>query len=392
MNTNPRRSSRLRWFLLILLVLGLALGIVRALGKRSEQQKLANDAAAQLQQEPVFEIGQADVMTVVHTPLLSTVPVSGSLKAVQTVQIKARVAGELRDFVRREGETVRAGEVIARIDSADAQARVRQAGQQATAAQAQVAIAQRTQDNNQALVRQGFISPTALETSAASLAAAQANHQAALAALDIARKALDDTVLKAPLNGQISARLAQNGERLSVDARIAELVDLSAFEVEVALPAAAATQVVPGQTARLRIEGLDQLVEARVVRINPSVQAGSRSVLLYLQVAPLPGMRQGLFVQGDILTGQQAAAAIALSAVRNDKPAPYVQVIRDGAVVHVPVQLLRQGLAGEEPMVDVSGQDGLAPGTPVLRSTAGLIREGTAVRTGTPSTQAPGQQ
>ena len=391
MNTTPRRTSRLRWILLALLVLGLALGIARAIGKRAQQQKVANEAAAQLQQAPVFELGSSDVVRVNKTSLSSTVPVSGSLKALQTVQIKARVAGELQDFVKREGEAVRAGEVIARIDSADAQARVRQAEQQAHAAQAQVAIAQRTQDNNQALVRQGFISATALETSSANLAAAQANHQAALAALDIARKALADTVLKAPLSGQISARLAQNGERLGVDARIAEMVDLSAFEVEVALSPAAAARVTAGQTARLRIEGLDRPVEARVARINPSVQAGSRSVLLYLQVAAQDGMRQGLFAQGDILTGQQEVAAIPLSAVRNDKPVPYVQVVRDGKVAHVAVQLQRQGMAGEEPMVDVSGQSGLETGTPILRATAGLIREGTAVKAGDAAPKANGQ-
>lgn len=391
MTSTPRRASRLRWIVLTLLVLGLALGIARAINKRSQQQQLASEAAARLQTEAVFELRQADVFLVARTSLSNAVRVSGSLKAQQTAVIKARVAGELQDFIKREGEAVRAGEVIARIDSTDAQARVRQAEQQAMAAQAQVVIAQRAQDNNQALVRQGFISATALETSTANLAAAQANHQAALAALDIARKALKDTVLKSPLNGQVSARLAQNGERLGIDARIAELVDLSAFEVEVALSPAAAANVSPGQPARLRIEGFDQPVEARVARINPSVQTGSRSVLLYLQLAAQPGMRQGLFAQGDILTGQREVAAVPLSAVRNDKPAPYVQIIRDGKVAHVAVRLQRQGLAAEEPMVDVSDQAGLEAGTPVLRATAGLIREGTAVRTNAAPSQANGQ-
>lgn len=391
MTSTPRRASRLRWIVLTLLVLGLALGIARAINKRSQQQQLASEAAARLQTEAIFELSQADVFLVARTSLSNAVRVSGSLKAQQTAVIKARVAGELQDFIKREGEAVRAGEVIARIDSTDAQARVRQAEQQAMAAQAQVVIAQRAQDNNQALVRQGYISATALETSTANLAAAQANHQAALAALDIARKALQDTVLKAPLNGQVSARLAQNGERLGIDARIAELVDLSAFEVEVALSPAAAANVSPGQPARLRIEGFDQPVEARVARINPSVQTGSRSVLLYLQLAAQPGMRQGLFAQGDILTGQREVAAVPLSAVRNDKPAPYVQIIRDGKVAHVAVRLQRQGLAAEEPMIDVSDQAGLEAGTPVLRATAGLIREGTAVRTNAAPSQANGQ-
>ena len=120
---------------------------------------------------------------------------------MQTALVKAKVAGEISGLNKREGDTVAAGEVLARIDSTEAQARVRQAEQQAQAAQAQVTIARRTQENNQSLVKQGFISATALDTSGANLAAAEANHQAALAARDIARKSLADTTLKAPLVG-----------------------------------------------------------------------------------------------------------------------------------------------------------------------------------------------
>ena len=77
-------------------------------------------------------------------------------------------------------------------------------------------------------------------------------HQAALAALDIASKALADTTLRSPLTGQISARLVQNGERVGIDTRVFDVVDLSGFEMEAAVaPANAASGEVPGQTARL---------------------------------------------------------------------------------------------------------------------------------------------
>ncbi|MDT4843703.1 efflux transporter, RND family, MFP subunit [compost metagenome] len=257
---------------------------------------------------------------------------------------------------------------------------MRQAEQQAKSAQAQVAISRRALENNQSLVKQGFISATALETTSNNLAAAEATHQAALAALDIARKALGDTTLRSPLTGQVSARLVQNGERVALDARVLEVVDLSGFELEAALAPVDATAVAPGQKARLTVEGLAQPVDATVARINPSVQAGSRSVLVYLRVPAVAGMRQGLFAQGQIVTGELNAPAVPLSAVRNDKPQPYIQTVQDGKIAHVPVVLGRQGLHHGEPMLVIDGV-ALAPvGTTLLRVQAGLIREGTAVK------------
>jgi membrane fusion protein, multidrug efflux system len=278
--------------------------------------------------------------------------------------------------------------VLARIDSTEANARVRQAEEQARAAQAQVAIAQRNFDNNQKLVQQGFISATALDTTAGNLSAAVANHRAALAALDIARKGAADTTLRSPLNGQIAARLVQNGERVGVDARLLDVVDLSAFELEAALAPADAAAVQPGQKATLTVEGLVQPVAATVARINPSVQAGSRSVLVYLRVPAVAGMRQGLFVQGQIVTGQLQANAVPLSAVRNDKPAPYVQVLMADKVAHVAVALGRQGQQGGEAMLVVDGVAGLDEGSAVLRASAGSIREGTAVKLAAPAAPA----
>ncbi|WP_302173768.1 efflux RND transporter periplasmic adaptor subunit [uncultured Hydrogenophaga sp.] len=371
------RSAKIQIGLLVLLILAVAFGVVRALDRRATQAKSASAAAQSLQTVPTYQLGPRDVLQVVQADLEVTVPVSGTLEAVQTVAIKARVAGELQGLRLREGDAVKAGDEVARIDSTEALARVRQAEQQAASAQAQAAIARRNQDNNQALVKQGFISPTALDTSTANLDAAEANHRAALAALDIARKGLADTRLRSPITGLVSARPVQDGERVGVDARVLEVVDLSAFEVEVTVAPSAAAPLKAGQTALLRIEGLPEPVKATVARINPSVQAGSRSVLVYLRVPSVQGMRQGLFAQGHVVTGKTQVAAVPLSSVRNDKPQPYVQVVREGAVVH---QTLPEGLTGLLEREPMRATPELAPGTPVLSVTAGLIREGTPVR------------
>lgn len=386
--TTSRTRKIVYWLLPLLLVAGLAWGVVRALDKRATKAQEAQAAAQALQSAPVYEVNERDVVRVRSVALLQTASVSGSIEALQTVAIKARVAGELQGLTKREGDSVAAGEVVARIDPTEAQARVRQAEQQAESALAQVRIAQRSQANNQALVQQGFISATALENSQANLAAAEATHRAAVAALDIARKGLGDTVLRSPIAGQIAARLVQNGERVGLDARVVDVVDLSAFEMEAALSPSDAASVQVGQKARLQVEGLAAPVDATVVRINPSVQPGSRSVLVYLRLPATSGMRQGLFARGEILAGSTAALAVPASAVRNDRPAPYVQVVRENTVRHVnlPEPLPPRGLADGVPHQAVPM---LADGDVVLAATAGAIRDGTRVKLAATPTNSP---
>lgn len=367
----------IKWGLVALVVALLAIAVLRALGARKVQQAALAEQTARGTQT-VIELAAGDLLPLQMQELLRGLPVSGTLKAANTAYVKARVPGELQGLSVREGDAVKAGQVIARIDPAEYEARLRQAQLQADAAKAQIDIAQRQYDNNKALVDQGFISKTALDTSLANLNGARASFEAAGAAADVARKSMADTVLKAPMAGFISQRLAQPGERVAVDTRIVEIVDLSRMEIEAALSAADSVGVRVGQQALLQVEGHAQPVPARVARINPSTQAGSRSVLVYLQLKPAPGLRQGLFVQGSLGTEKLKTLAVPLQAVRSDKPQPYVQVVENQQVRHVSVTLGARGQAGGQDMVAITG---LAEGSMVLAGAVGPLREGTAVRT-----------
>ncbi len=327
--------------------------------------------------ESVVELARSDVVDAVSTALDQGVVLTGSLRAVHSVVVKARVAGELQGLAVREGDDVRAGQVIATIDPDEYQARLRQAQQQADAARSQVEIAKRNFDNNQALVDKGFISRTALESSQSSLTGAQATYQAAVAAVDVARKTLAETALRAPIAGVVSQRLAQTGERLAVDTRVIEIIDPTRLELEATLAPADSVRVRTGQTARLTVEGAAQPVTATVARINPSAQAGSRGVLVYLSIPATPGLRQGLFAQGVLVTERVQALAVPLGAVRTDRPTPYVQVIEGDRVRHKAVQPGARGEAGDQTVVAVTG---LQAGARVILGHVGALREGTAVR------------
>ncbi|MDP4613846.1 MAG: efflux RND transporter periplasmic adaptor subunit [Limnohabitans sp.] len=366
------------WILSAVALAALLAGGARWASQRQASKAPAAPTAAVV---PSIELATSDVFIARTQSLSQGITVSGALKASQSAIIKARVAGELQELSVREGDRVQAGQVIARIDQTEYQARVRQAQQQADAAKAQVDIAQRQFDNNQALVNQGFISQTALLTSQASLNGAKATHAAALAALDLANKSLADATLRSPLSGVVSQRLVQPGERVAIEARLVEVINLSQLELEAALTAEDASLVRVGMTAQLKVEGVDTPIMAKVLRINPSAQSGSRSILVYLGIQGREGLRQGQFAQGSLGTQTVQAMAVPLDSVRTDKPQPYVQVVQDGKVVHITVRTDVRSEGERESLVAVTG---VAEGTQVLTGSVGPVREGVVVKFTTP--------
>ncbi|NBN97260.1 MAG: HlyD family efflux transporter periplasmic adaptor subunit [Actinobacteria bacterium] len=181
------------------------------------------------------------------------------------------------------------------------------------------------------------------------------------------QKSLDDAVMRAPITGQVSQRLAQNGERVSVDARLVEIVDLGQMEMEASLSAEDASRVRPGQSAQIAMEGSEHSVTAKVVRINPNTSAGSRAVVIYLSLAPHPLLRQGLFLQGGLSTGSRTSPALPITAVRTDKPVTYVQIILGDKVEHQPVVTGFIGESKGQSMVEVIG---LPSGTRLVNTCA----------------------
>jgi membrane fusion protein, multidrug efflux system len=377
-----RWTTWVKWVIALLVLVAIGVSVARALqAKKAQQEAVAAATAANAKTQSMVEIALTDVVRAQTKELAIGLPISGSLKAASSAMIKARVAGELQGLTVREGDSVKAGQLIARVDAAEYAARQQQAQDQADAAKAQIAIAQRQFDNNRALVDQGFISKTALDTSLATLNSAQATHRAALANVDVAKKAMLDTVLRSPISGLVSQRLAQPGERVAVEARIIEVIDTSRMELEANIGAADALNVKVGQAAMLTIEGSSTPVSSQVVRINPNTQAGSRNVLVYFSIANTANLRQGLFAQGSLETAKVSALTVPLSSVRNDKPTPYVQVLDGSVIKHVTVELAQRGeVVSNGRKESVVAVKGLTENAQVLVGSLGALREGTATK------------
>jgi membrane fusion protein, multidrug efflux system len=366
----------LKWSIGLLVAILAITAMVRTV---SDRQAARREASVPIS-AAVLELTAADLVEARRHEIARSLRVSGSLQALDTSLVRARVAGELRSLGAREGDPVVAGQVIGQQDDTEYTARLEQALQQAESARAQVEIADRTLQNNRALVDRGFISKNALDTSVSNAAAARANLLAAEAAARVARKAREDSVLRAPISGQVSQRFVQPGERLSVDARILEIVDLSRIELAAAIAPEAIASVPIGASAQLQVDGIAEPVRARVARINPAATAGTRSVTAYLDVQRHPALRHGLFATGQIETGRIQALAVPETAIRNDRSAPYVLVVRDGRISRQDIVTGVSGRSTQTPDTVIAIEQGLAEGAILLAGPVGVIEDGTAVR------------
>ena len=378
-------SRRFRFVLVITLIaLVLAVAIGRALLARKAGTEAATQAAAftaSAARAQAVDLAATDVARATRSELIATLPVSGGLKAVNSAVVKAKVAAELKELLVREGDRVKAGQLIGRLDDTEYRWRLRQAEDQAAAAQAQLDIAERTLANNRALVDQGFISKTALDTSLSSANGARASLQAARAAAEIARKSVADAELHAPLSGLVSQRLAQPGERVAIDGRVVEIVDLERLELEAAIAPDDVVNLRVGQRVQLQVDGLPDALAGTVARINPGTQSGTRAVLAYVAVDGHPALRQGLFARGAVELQRKPALVVPQSALRSDQSKPFVLVADGNRAVQ---RTVTPGLRGEvdfgsgrEQAVEVTA--GLAEGEVVLRGTVGSLPAGTAL-------------
>jgi RND family efflux transporter MFP subunit len=334
---------------------------------------------------PTLEFLPSEIFTAKPLELQQTLSLTGALRAVDISSVKARVAAEVREISVREGDTVRAGQIVARMDATEFQARGDQARGTLNAARAQLDIATKNRDNNRTLVEKGFISKNAFDNSASQYATAEANVEAAKGALDVVQKLVNDTVIRSPISGVVAMRYVQAGEKVSADNKLLDIVNLQKMELEAAVPTNDITNVAIGQRVTLRTEGLPQTIEGKVVRINPVTQSGSRSVLVYVQIAnPQNQLRSGMFAEAQLILKTKASVlALPQNAIRKEGNRAYVYVIEADVLARKAITVGMSGRSGDDYMTEVLS--GIDFGTQIVRTDMGSLQPGTHVRINAPS-------
>ena len=371
-------KKRLLWSLLIILLIAAAVGaaVLRRPAPASGATPVAGSPGAT---PATIELLPGDLIQVQARDLRQMLPLSGALRAVNQAAVKARVAGEVRAVLVREGEAVQAGQVLARMDATEYQARAAQAQGALLAARGQRDIAIKARDNNKALLGKGFISQNAFDNAASQYDIAQANVASAQAALDVTRKGVTDTTVRAPIAGLVSNRSVQPGEKVPVDFRLLDIVDLRKMEMEAAVPTGDIQRVALGQEVQLKIEGVAQPMPGKVARINPSTQSGSRSIIVYVEIDNPQGLlRAGMFGEAQLtLVRRNNVLAVPVSAVQTVDGKSVVYTVESGVLRKAPVMLGITGDDGQGGAVEIAA--GLQPGAQVVRNNLGNLLPGAAV-------------
>ncbi|MFO1083609.1 MAG: efflux RND transporter periplasmic adaptor subunit [Reyranellaceae bacterium] len=339
----------------------------------------APGSGAQSATDRTLELIAAELHTIKPRGLVDTVRFTGTTQPVDQTIVKARVAGRLAEVLVREGDRVTKGQVLARFETSELQSKVNERQSAVDAARAEARWTARDRSDKETLATRNIVSQSAVDQ-----ARSAADNRASMVAvseaqLEVAKKNLADAEVRAPFDGVVGERIANQGESLPIDGKILALLDTSHVEVTAQMPAADVVRLRVGQPAKVTLEGFgDRLFDGRITRISPTAQPGSRSIPVYVEIVDRhDGLRGGLFATGTVVVQEKGhALAVPASAMRKDEEGDYVLVVENGVLVRKPVGAVRTWSRGE--LVEVKG---LEAGMTIVSAPLPGLKAGQAVKT-----------
>ncbi|MFN3811539.1 MAG: efflux RND transporter periplasmic adaptor subunit [Roseateles asaccharophilus] len=332
------------------------------------------DGAGDKSTPAALEFRPTEVVRPIQAAMPGLIEFSGPLVAPGTVIVRSKSAGTLLSLAVGEGSRVRAGQALGQADLEEQRLRVAERHASLESARAQLAQAERQHRANEGLAAQNFVAPTALETSRAALEAARAQLQVAQAQLDTSQVGLRQAALVSPINGVVAKRHALPGEKLTAEQPILTIVDLSRLELAGLVGTHEVSRLQPGMAVQVRIEGVEQAVQAHITRIAPAAEPGTRSIGVTLELAnPKEQFRAGQYAVARVeLPDERERLTVPQTAVSSNAGQEQVWLIEQGALVRRIITTGRRD--AREGRVEVL--QGLSPESQVLAARYDNLREG----------------
>ena len=324
------------------------------------------DAEAKAPEDKGPEAVPVEVVAAARRAIAASYTGTASLEPLAESQVVAKTSGVALAVLAEEGQFVRAGQTLVRLDPDRARLQLAQANAQLRKLEANFA-------RSKQLAAQQLVS-------AADHDQLRYDLENARAVAHMASLELSYADVKAPISGVVASRSIKTGNFVQINTPIIRIVDTSRLEAVLNVPERELATLRPGQEVKLQADALPGKTFSGVVaRVAPVVDAGSGTFRVICAFdggdAEAGGLQPGMFGRISIAHDERAdALVVPRTALLEDEGEPALFVVRDGKAARVPVKL---GYA-EGQWVEV--RDGIAPGARVVTAGKAALREGTEVQ------------
>lgn len=326
------------------------------------------------------QVGAENVVTVTRDRIVTGPLISGELRAAREATVRAELGGAMLTVSVEEGQPVRRGALLGRIDAATLDDTRRSAESALKNAESQLAVATREAGRTAQLVAAGALAARDLEVARSNVTAAEAQLADARARLVSARKQLGDTVVRSPITGVVADRPVNAGDVVSPGTALFTIIDPSSMRLEASVPSEALGALRVGAPVQFSVRGYEGPFGGRIDRISPQADPATRQVPIFVSVTNAGGrLVAGLFAEGQVVSDSADGLIVPLNAINTSEDAAWVLRVSSGRAEKVPVT---PGL--RDPRTErVQIVSGVAEGDVLLRGAAQGITPGSAVNIGT---------
>lgn len=344
--------------------------ILAACGAKPEAQK---SKASQTSNKPLL-ITQEDLLSVQNAELASGPVITGSIQPERKADLRSEIATTILQVLKENGESVKKGELLVRLDDTTLRDNLQSAEEAARASSQTLEQAERQLQRLKTLRASGMTSMQQLEDAEVRRNNAQSDLVAAKARAVSARQQLQRTEVRAPFDGVVSERKVSPGDTALVGKELVKVIDPASMRFEGLVVADKATGVKVGQKVSFRVNGYaDQLFSGSVKRVDVAANATTRQVevLVALDQAQQPRM-SGLYAEGRIEVATSSTLMLTGSAIVKEGDSSFVWRVKDGVVNKVAIKLGERDARRGDFVVLA----GLSVGDKVIRNPLSSLKEG----------------
>jgi RND family efflux transporter MFP subunit len=292
---------------------------------------------------------------VVSTTLESIIrEFSGAVVARQRAELSSRLTAKAAEVLVAVGDNVQQGDILIRLESDDLDARVEQAEQSLSGAQARLNAARKDFSRVKELLSRKLVSQSQFDQSESQLQSANASFKQAKAAMSEAQTTLGYSMISAPFDGVITQKHINAGDMAAPGMPLLALYNPDSLQVEVNIAESVLPYIQLGSVLDVELPTNSIRTTSNVIEITPAADMGSRSYRIKLELTAQEKLYPGMYAKAKVAVGQQSLIRIPMDSFYQIGQLNYVKVWDGEMVIRRLIQLgengrVRKGLrAGEE--------------------------------------------